>query len=235
MKRSEERYTNGSSEQGSSHQHSQTLKSQQSLSESPKKKRHRYPPENLNLTEEEVIVRYEALIARHLKDTTNHLPLSVTSRMMDDLRQEANIALLKCWRAYLSTPSSERHGNFITMSYKRIRGAIIDYYRDRRATTVHTADFVSWEEHDFARYFTTADDEMENEYSKDCHDVLSSAIKQLHLWERRFLHLYYNKETTLLRIGEMCGVTESRACQIHGDVLKRLRYFLEDETVGGFI
>ena len=35
--------------------------------------------------------------------------------------------------------------------------------------------------------------------------------------------LYYQEELNLKEIGEALGVSESRACQIHGQALKRIK------------
>jgi RNA polymerase sigma factor for flagellar operon FliA len=44
------------------------------------------------------------------------------------------------------------------------------------------------------------------------------------------LGLYYQEECTLREIGEVLGVTESRACQIHAEAIHRIRAALELST-----
>jgi RNA polymerase sigma factor for flagellar operon FliA len=54
-------------------------------------------------------------------------------------------------------------------------------------------------------------------------DALAAAIDRLSERERDVVALYYHDGLTLSEIGEVLGVTESRACQIHGKAVTRLR------------
>jgi RNA polymerase sigma factor for flagellar operon FliA len=54
-------------------------------------------------------------------------------------------------------------------------------------------------------------------------DLLAKAIDALPDSERTVISLYYHEGLTLKEIGRVLGVTESRACQIHGKALIRLR------------
>lgn len=53
--------------------------------------------------------------------------------------------------------------------------------------------------------------------------ALSAAIDRLSDRERDVVALYYHDGLTLAEIGEVLGVTESRACQIHGKAVEQLR------------
>jgi RNA polymerase sigma factor for flagellar operon FliA len=53
--------------------------------------------------------------------------------------------------------------------------------------------------------------------------ALASAIEGLAERERDVVALYYHDGLTLAEIGEVLGVTESRACQIHGKAVAQLR------------
>ena len=53
--------------------------------------------------------------------------------------------------------------------------------------------------------------------------ALAGAIDQLSERERDVVALYYHDGLTLAEIGEVLGVTESRACQIHGKAVAQLR------------
>ena len=53
--------------------------------------------------------------------------------------------------------------------------------------------------------------------------ALADAIERLSERERAVVSLYYHDGLTLAEIGEVLGVTESRACQIHGKAVTRLR------------
>jgi RNA polymerase sigma factor for flagellar operon FliA len=53
--------------------------------------------------------------------------------------------------------------------------------------------------------------------------ILADAIEALPARERQVVALYYFDGLTLAEIGEVLGVTESRACQIHGKAVLKLR------------
>jgi RNA polymerase sigma factor for flagellar operon FliA len=53
--------------------------------------------------------------------------------------------------------------------------------------------------------------------------ALAAAIDGLPEREREVVALYYHDGLTLAEIGEVLGVTESRACQIHGKAVAQLR------------
>lgn len=52
---------------------------------------------------------------------------------------------------------------------------------------------------------------------------LAGAIRTLPERLQHVLALYYQEGCTLAEIGEILGVTEARACQLHGDAVRRLR------------
>jgi RNA polymerase sigma factor for flagellar operon FliA len=54
-------------------------------------------------------------------------------------------------------------------------------------------------------------------------DLLARAIEALPDAERTVVSLYYYEGLTLKEIGRVLGVTESRACQIHGKAILRMR------------
>ena len=63
-------------------------------------------------------------------------------------------------------------------------------------------------------------------------DRLADAIARLPEREKLVVALYYYENLTLREIGEILGVTESRVCQIHGQITKKLRVELEaDEAL----
>jgi RNA polymerase sigma factor FliA len=57
----------------------------------------------------------------------------------------------------------------------------------------------------------------------DLRRTLAEAIDRLSERERAIVSLYYHDGLTLAEIGEVLGVTESRACQIHGKAVTKLR------------
>ncbi|RMG11730.1 MAG: FliA/WhiG family RNA polymerase sigma factor [Planctomycetota bacterium] len=54
-------------------------------------------------------------------------------------------------------------------------------------------------------------------------DVMEVITKELNLRERLILILYYFEELTLKEVGLALDISESRACQLHGKIMKRLR------------
>jgi RNA polymerase sigma factor FliA len=57
----------------------------------------------------------------------------------------------------------------------------------------------------------------------DLRRTLAEAVDRLSERERAVVSLYYHDGLTLAEIGEVLGVTESRACQIHGKAVTKLR------------
>lgn len=58
---------------------------------------------------------------------------------------------------------------------------------------------------------------------KELHGVLARALAELGEQDRLVLSLYYYEGLTLKEIGKLLGVSESRACQLRGRALVRLR------------
>lgn len=59
---------------------------------------------------------------------------------------------------------------------------------------------------------------------------LVAAIDRLGERDRLIVTLYYVQNLTLPQIGQKLGVTVSRACQLHGRAMSRLRDQLNDQT-----
>ncbi len=59
--------------------------------------------------------------------------------------------------------------------------------------------------------------------------LVARAIASLAERERTVLTLYYYEQLNLSEIGEILGVTESRACQIHTKAVHQLRHKLRDQ------
>ncbi|GAB4346999.1 MAG: RNA polymerase sigma factor WhiG [Candidatus Abyssubacteria bacterium] len=65
---------------------------------------------------------------------------------------------------------------------------------------------------------------------KEIEERLAKAIEKLPVNERRVITLYYYDELTLKEIGEALGLSESRICQIHRAVMKKLKTILNLEV-----
>jgi RNA polymerase sigma factor for flagellar operon FliA len=59
---------------------------------------------------------------------------------------------------------------------------------------------------------------------------IEDARKRLDAREARVLEMLYDEQMTLAQIGEVLGVTESRACQLHTRALRRIRAELGTEA-----
>ncbi|HUU55443.1 MAG TPA: FliA/WhiG family RNA polymerase sigma factor [Armatimonadota bacterium] len=64
------------------------------------------------------------------------------------------------------------------------------------------------------------EDELERQAERE---IVARAIDSLPDAERTVVSLYYYEGLTLKEIGSVMGVTESRACQVHGKAMLRLR------------
>jgi len=72
-----------------------------------------------------------------------------------------------------------------------------------------------------------ADDSL---FGKQVRDLTYTAIANLPDRERKAIHLYHLQGFTLKETGNMMGVTESRACQLTKQAIKRLRFRLRDSV-----
>ncbi|HKQ70432.1 MAG TPA: FliA/WhiG family RNA polymerase sigma factor [Polyangiaceae bacterium] len=66
-------------------------------------------------------------------------------------------------------------------------------------------------------------------------DRLASGVQQLPERLQSLLQLYYEQDYTLREIGEILGVTESRACQLHAEAIVRLRAACASEDEPEFV
>ncbi len=73
------------------------------------------------------------------------------------------------------------------------------------------------------RMDNAASEPLEGFQRSEFRDSLAEAIASLPERERLVIALYYDDEMNLREIGQVLGVTESRACQIHSQATFRLR------------
>lgn len=160
------------------------------------------------------------IVQRNAKRLKSRLPTSVE---FDDLVQAGMLGLLGA----LQTHDPDK-GPFGPYAHLRVRGAMVDEVRrmtawsriDRRARLVICDPFEVESE---------ANDDNPATSTRDA-AILDSAIASLTERDQRFIDLYYRDELKLLAIGIEFGVSESRASQIHADVLEKLRAFLQREA-----
>ena len=111
----------------------------------------------------------------------------------------------------------------------RIRGAIIDELRrvDERGRSAHeTPRAVSLDglvEEDWT-HFLAADDEVDAKFDhEDLCGRVEGALATLPPRQREVLARYYGDSLTLREAGVRMGVSEARACQLHGRAIVNLR------------
>ncbi|TAJ23553.1 MAG: sigma-70 family RNA polymerase sigma factor [Planctomycetota bacterium] len=63
-------------------------------------------------------------------------------------------------------------------------------------------------------------------------DLMLFLTKSLSDKERFIISMYYEKGLTMREIGELLALTESRVCQIHSNVMNRLKDHLEKREEG---
>jgi RNA polymerase sigma factor for flagellar operon FliA len=120
-------------------------------------------------------------------------------------------------------------------------GVKVDELR-RRRDEIATSDLtslntlvVSDEESSIERVDTLAsgDDRLDPEMAaatSDAKQRFRTAFAQLSKREREVAVMLYVKNLTLAEIGEVLGVSESRVCQLHGQMKKTLRAQLADDA-----
>jgi RNA polymerase sigma factor for flagellar operon FliA len=59
-------------------------------------------------------------------------------------------------------------------------------------------------------------------------DVMRAIIRSLNRKEKQIILMYYRDGLTMKQIGSVLQLTESRVCQIHSNVMKKLKVHLED-------
>lgn len=90
---------------------------------------------------------------------------------------------------------------------------------------VSTDDTMAWDVENGPSPFDAAD-------KKEQREALMRNIKKLPERHQQVLQLYYVEELTLKQIGEVIEVTESRACQLIGEITVKLRALMGVEAAG---
>jgi len=178
-------------------------------------------------TEEEVLIRFEAWMLFVIDRATANLPKHYKANIKNDIDQEARIALLLCWRDYQKKKALCK---FTTFSFLRIRGAVIDFFRERRTSDTPFPKIVSV---DFSCLLNDEEEAISRAVlgdtivTTDLLIDLCNALFALDPWERKLISLHYTKDSTLKEIGALADVTEGRACQVHADVIEKLRLSMD--------
>lgn len=102
-------------------------------------------------------------------------------------------------------------------------GMGIDAYRDA-LQRVAESGMARLEVIDFEQLQSKDEATPEDEVGRQMlREAVANAIPKLPPRLQQVLALYYQEECTLRQIGEVLGVTEARACQLHSEAIHRLR------------
>ncbi len=114
----------------------------------------------------------------------------------------------------------------------RIRGAIIDELRriDERgrsagaATQPRPMSLSGLVEEEWLHFLTTTDETPDDKFEhEDLRGRVEAALRGLPPRQRELLARYYADALTLREAGQRMGVSEARACQLHGRAITNLR------------
>jgi RNA polymerase sigma factor for flagellar operon FliA len=114
----------------------------------------------------------------------------------------------------------------------RIRGAIIDELRriDERGRSVsaetqpRAVSLDGLVEEEWRHFLSTADDTVDEKFEhEDLRGRVQAALGGLPPRQREVLARYYSDALTLREAGQRMGVSEARACQLHGRAITNLR------------
>jgi RNA polymerase sigma factor for flagellar operon FliA len=114
----------------------------------------------------------------------------------------------------------------------RIRGAIIDELRriDERgrstaaAALPRTVSLDGLAEDDWRQFLATDGDGVDEKFdNEDLCGRVEGALRDLPPRQREVLARYYREALTLREAGQRMGISEARACQLHGRAISNLR------------
>jgi len=147
-----------------------------------------------------------------------------------DIRQAITILTER----YQRTPSDAELAEHLGMDIEKVQQALVD---SSRVLVSLDAVIDVDDESETSLYDTLADDDQEDPFEqvarKDMQTRLIEALKELPEREQLVLSLYYYEELTLKEIGEVLGVSESRACQLHARAVMNLQAILKTGVKNG--
>jgi RNA polymerase sigma factor for flagellar operon FliA len=158
------------------------------------------------------------------------VPRSVRQRAREIERTHARLEH-KLHRA----PTDEEMAQALDISVREFQDALVQVSQ----STIHALDemwSVGDQTGDQVSLLDTIEDEQATDPAaalaeQDLRDQMGEAIERLPEREKVVIALYYYENLTLREIGEVLGVTESRASQLHTKAVLRLRSRLTPEDV----
>ena len=146
----------------------------------------------------------------------------------DDVRSAATLGLIDAVDRY----DPDRGVPFEAYAAQRIRGAVIDEVRrigDRRRaedaeTAVRTVSLDELTEDDWQRVPAALSDDLDVPFEReDLRTRVQRALATLPARQREVLARYYAESLTLREAGRRMGISEARACQLHGKAIQNLQ------------
>jgi RNA polymerase sigma factor for flagellar operon FliA len=140
-----------------------------------------------------------------------------------DIRQAITILTERFQR----NPTDAELAQHLGMDIEKVQQALVD---SSRVLVSLDAVIEVDEESETSLYDTLPDDNQQDPSDivgeRDLQTRMVAALKELPEREQTVLSLYYYEDLTLKEIGEVLGVSESRACQLHARAVLNLQAFL---------
>lgn len=181
------------------------------------------------MTEEEVVIKYEALVYKLArKQYIKKKDLMDRDMSFEDLVQLGYIGLLDAYRSY----EEGKGANFMTYAYTCIPNRIVrDGFRPRRVKTMMALDSgvsldapVKTDKGEDTSYGDLlAGEDDYNIESTVYEDIRVKLFNKLSSREKQILTMYNLEEKTLDEIGQKIGLTRERVRQIISDITNRLK------------
>lgn len=135
---------------------------------------------------------------------------------------------------YQRPPTDAELAEYLGMDLPKVQQALVDSSR----VLISLDSVLDLDDESENSLYETLADEAQNDPSDlvdqlDMKERLIEAIKKLPEREQTVLALYYYEELTLNEIGEVLGVSESRACQLHARAVLNLQAILTHEVTRG--
>jgi RNA polymerase sigma factor for flagellar operon FliA len=146
------------------------------------------------------------------------------SRTARHRAREVRAAVTSLTEQTSRAPSDEELAAYMGIEVSKVQQALVD---SSRVIVSLDAVIDIDEENESSLYDTLADENQQDPQDefldRDMKSRLVMAIKELPKRDQQVLSLYYYENLTLREIGEVLGVSESRACQLHARAVMSLQ------------
>jgi RNA polymerase sigma factor for flagellar operon FliA len=184
----------------------------------------------------DAISRYEGSYGRQFE---SYAALRIRGSILDHLREEdwmprrtrdkkkqIDAAMQSLEHRLFRSPSEQELATELNITLDEYHEAMQEA---RGGQLIHYEDFQEEDEDHFLDRFSSEFDSgpLEILLDKKLRESLAIAIENLPPREKMVMGMRYEQEMNLREIGEVLGVSESRVCQIHTQVIARLRLQLK--------